>query len=227
VVRWLTEAKYFATLALSGERRHALPWLRSLSRGYLLDAPSPWINFEAIAAIRARLAPGMRVFEYGSGGSTLYWASCGAELVSVEHDPEWYEVVRGRLRPGARVDLRLVEPEPYDPRADGLDPTDPLAYTSSDAPFRGRTFRRYVTQIDAFPDGWFDLVLVDGRARPSCLRHAAPKVKPGGMLVLDNADRELYLARTGDTLGPFRRETHVGVGPLNPFRWRTDVYLKP
>jgi hypothetical protein len=226
VVRWLTDAKFLATIAVSGQRRHTLAWARSLAPGYLLDAPSPWITFDAIDAIRRRLREGMRVFEYGSGGSTLYWLRHGAKLCSIEHDAAWYELVRSRVPRGARVDYRLVEADPPAPAGEPLDPADPSAYASADAVFSGRTFRRYASQIDGFPDGSFDLILVDGRARPACLHHAAPKVRCGGLLVLDNADRAYYLARTGADLAGFEREIHAGVGPLNRAPWRTDVYVR-
>jgi hypothetical protein len=226
VVQWLTDAKFLAAIAVSGQRRHTLSWARSLAPGYLLDTPSPWITFDAIEAIGRRLRAGMRVFEYGSGGSTLYWLRCGAELVSVEHDAAWFELVRSRLPRAARIDYRLVEADPPAPAPAPLDPADPAAYGSAHDAFQGRTFRRYASQIDAFPEGAFDLVLVDGRARPSCLRHAAPKVRRGGLLVLDNADRDYYLARTGPDLAGFIREVHTGVGPLNRAPWRTDVYVR-
>lgn len=49
--------------------------------------------------------------------------------------------------------------------------------------------------IKKFPDNYFDIVLVDGRSRPSCLFHSLNKVKKGGLLVLDNAEREYYLCK--------------------------------
>jgi hypothetical protein len=225
--RWVVDLRYLATiLGTPGQARHALGWLRSRTPGYLLRAPSPWITFDAIETLRSRMHDGMRVFEYGSGGSTLFWLRWRVELCSVEHDPDWYEIVRRKLPAGVPVDYRLVAPEPFAQENLLLDPADPLAYASADAAFRGRTFRRYAAQIDDFPDGHFDVVLVDGRARPACIRHAAPKVKPGGVLVLDNADRDYYSARLGDTLRRFAQQRHPGVGPQDPALWRTDVYLR-
>ena len=42
------------------------------------------------------------------------------------------------------------------------------------------------------PDASLDLVVVDGRARVECARRAMPKVKPGGLLLLDDTSRERY-----------------------------------
>ena len=41
--------------------------------------------------------------------------------------------------------------------------------------------------------GMFDYISVDGRARMHCLVRALPLLKPeGGILLLDNSERELY-----------------------------------
>ena len=50
----------------------------------------------------------------------------------------------------------------------------------------------YVHAIDAEPDASFDVIAVDGRKRVPCLLQAIRKVKPGGLLVLDDAQRERY-----------------------------------
>jgi hypothetical protein len=52
----------------------------------------------------------------------------------------------------------------------------------------GTTVHEYVQAIDVHPDHIFDLVLVDGRARTECIRHAIPKIKPGAYLMLDNSN---------------------------------------
>jgi hypothetical protein len=33
----------------------------------------------------------MSIFEYGSGGSTTWWANLVSQVVSVEHDREWFQ----------------------------------------------------------------------------------------------------------------------------------------
>jgi hypothetical protein len=48
--------------------------------------------------------------------------------------------------------------------------------------------QEYVAAIDGFADASFDVVIVDGLHRGDCLRRGAPKVKPGGLLILDDTD---------------------------------------
>lgn len=209
------------------QRRHTLRWIASAVPGYLLRRPSPWITFDAIDHLDRRIRPGWRVFEYGSGGSTLYWLSRGAECVSVEHDADWHARLRLRLPAGARIEYRLVPPAPADGGDTAADQDDPAAYRSSWEAYRGQSFRAYASQIDEFPAGHFDLVVVDGRARPSCIRHAVPKVRPGGILLVDNADRSRYFRHTGRELAEgFRRLSFPGVCPAMAHSSRTDLFVR-
>jgi hypothetical protein len=212
------------------QRRHAIRWLKSLRKDYLLNEPSPWITFDAIDFLtdfihkqEPRTGP-VRVFEYGSGGSTLFWQRHGARCVSIEHDATWFDVVRSRID-ATRVDYRLITPRPSETSGE-RDPADPTAYASGDAACRAYDFRDYATAISTFPDQHFAIVLVDGRARPSCVMHAAPKVRPGGVLVLDNAEHEYYTRKARVYLEGFRRIELTGVLPSSLSFTRTDVYIR-
>jgi tRNA A58 N-methylase Trm61 len=151
--------------------------------------------FSATAWLDRTLKPDSKVFEYGSGGSTLYFAKRVREVVSVEHEPAWYERVRSELERQrlGNVTYTLIE-SAVDPSFDRNRIADPLAYMSDDDKSAGRSFRAYARAIDQYPDGYFDLVVVDGRARPSCLMHAIQKVRLGGTLLLDQSERPYYLA---------------------------------
>lgn len=84
----------------------------------------------------------------------------------------------------------------------------------------------YVSQIDAFADASFDVVLIDGRARPACICHSVAKVKPGGMLILDNSDRAYYLAQTRPWLQDYTGLTFSGAVPHDPVFAQTTIFFK-
>jgi len=158
-----------------------------------VDDRLPWISFYAIGFLERIVRPDMRVFEYGSGGSTLFWADRVKEVVSVEHDRRWFNKLQEAIRRERIGNVRyiLAEPEP-DADNGGKDISDPAAYVSDDPHYAGMNFERYVRTIDEYPEGYFDIVVVDGRARPSCIAHAKAKVKPGGRLIIDNTERPYY-----------------------------------
>lgn len=154
----------------------------------------------------------------------MFWMKLGARCTSVEHDPAWHAAVSRRLPDGSQVDYRLVQPEVL--TGEDTDPSDPLAYGTADAALRRRTFRRYVSQIDEFPDGHFDVVLIDGRSRPSCVMHGASKVKTGGLLIVDNSEIEYYLARSRAFLQGYTERAFHGVIPSLHHRTCTSVFVK-
>ena len=55
--------------------------------------PIPWCTYSFIKFIEPRLKKDFKVFEYGSGNSTLWYAKRVAEITSVENDFGWYNSV--------------------------------------------------------------------------------------------------------------------------------------
>jgi hypothetical protein len=184
----------------------------------------PWVTFAAIDWLEEMLRPADRVFEWGSGGSTLFFARRAGHVVSIEHDRAWSEAVEAARSPFAHVERRLVEPEL-------AAPTDPR-FASGARNWKGRDFSAYVAAIEGEADESLDLVLVDGRARPACLEAAMPKIKPGGWVVLDNANYPRYtgeLARL--RAGPlrfWRTRDLSGAGPYSRTpAWTTMAWRRP
>jgi predicted O-methyltransferase YrrM len=208
-VRWLPA--YLASLQPGGGTR---------------SRPIPWMPFAAIDWLRATLRREMSVFEWGSGSSTLFLAPRVGRIVSVEHDPSWHTEVAAWLREHAieNCEQLLVAPDPLPEGSPQEYRAD--AYTSADEASRGLSFERYVRAIDGAADGSFDLVIVDGRARPSCVAHGMSKVRPGGHLVLDDSDRPDY-AEAVERLSGWRRRDFVGMAPGHGVLRQTSAWQRP
>jgi hypothetical protein len=187
----------------------------------------PWVTFSAIEFMENYLKDGMKVFEFGGGGSTLFFARKAKELVTVEHDPEWFSALTDKMKTNTNVTWKsyLVLPEPA--VAGVLDPSDPTHYSSEDEKFSKKTFRAYASVIDQFPDDYFDLVVVDGRSRPSCTMHSLRKVRPGGLLLIDNADRQYYFKNVNHLLGNFNLVCNdFGPVPYYNFFSQSNIYQR-
>lgn len=52
--------------------------------------PLPWYTYPAIFFLTRRIKREMRVFEYGSGNSTLWWANRVTAVTSCEHHAGWF-----------------------------------------------------------------------------------------------------------------------------------------
>jgi hypothetical protein len=169
-------------------------WKKSMQPGKSpLDDGMPWMTFDAINFLKNYLEKKMKVFEYGSGGSSVFFSKLVGEVISVEHDEEWLNSVKGAIN---NLELRnwkgiLIKPEEI-PRFTNSDPSNPDEYSTSDNTFKRYSFEKYVKAIDNFPDEYFHLIVIDGRSRPSCIKHSIRKLKHGGLVVVDNADRKVY-----------------------------------
>ncbi|MHB8464490.1 MAG: O-methyltransferase [Acidimicrobiales bacterium] len=91
-------------------------YLRAARDGLSVDrtgSPVPWYTFPAVEFLSGLDFSGRRVFEYGSGGSTLWWAARAGEVVAVENDPGWYERVRPQLDSQRVTYVLATERDPY------------------------------------------------------------------------------------------------------------------
>ena len=123
---------------------------------------------DEIKAIESLLEPTWHVLEYGSGGSTTWFAERVARVTSIEHNQQWAATL---TQLPANVDLRVVPPEwPLKKR---LSAAKPGQFTS------------YVAAADDIAPNF---VLVDGRARvPSAKRWSSDAI-----VVLHDAKRRRY-----------------------------------
>jgi hypothetical protein len=190
----------------------------------------PWITFRSRAFLAKIINRRSCIFEYGSGGSSLYFAKRVGQITSVEHDPLWFAKLKHVIEEKGIVNWQgyLVEPEPL-PNHQLLDPSDPYAYASADDRFANLSFKHYVTTIDDFPTSSLDFISVDGRARPSCILHAMPRLKKGGYLMLDNSDRDYYMSHflKNGFYSTFKKTfDNYGPGPYNSIFWRTTIWQK-
>lgn len=65
--------------------------------------PIPWYTYSAKSFLEPRLTRKLKVFEFGCGNSTLWYAARVARVDAVEHDPGWVERMQVRLPANARV----------------------------------------------------------------------------------------------------------------------------
>lgn len=160
----------------------------------------PWFVHEAIIKLEELIEPGWRAFEWGSGSSTLWLAVDlkADSVVSLEHDREWYEQTQAELE---RYFVDNVE----------------LVHAGLGGPYAG--------YINNYPAAHFDLILVDGRERAACLANAIARLKPGGIMVLDNSEREQYQWAVKLLAGWQRWEFASRGGGYAG--WTTTIWRKP
>jgi hypothetical protein len=133
----------------------------------------PWISQGAVRFCDIALKSTDTALEWGSGRSTKWFAIRVGKLLSVEFDSAWYQKVSADLASFPNAQCRFV----------------PLEHT----PDEGTTAHyaripAYVAVADEFADESLDFVVVDGHYRQACILRVLPKLKPQGMLLVDNTD---------------------------------------
>ncbi len=147
-----------------------------------LDDGIPWLSKSAVSFLNTNINSINRVFEYGSGASTIYFANKGVKLVSIEHNREWFEIVKKRIEGFSKnIELKLYEPKI------SLNNSSITSYKDTD--YKGYDYTEYSQAILQYPDNYFDLILIDGRVRLECLKNSMNKLKKFGILIFDNSDR--------------------------------------
>lgn len=81
-------------------------------------------------------------------------------------------------------------------------------------------FAAYCDTILDYPSESFDFVCVDGRARVECAINALDRLKPGGVLILDNSERAKYRSLFAVLAAWPRLSFANGV-------WETTIFRKP
>lgn len=177
-----------------------------------LDRAEPWFCYSAIRHLKKVVKPETRVFEYGSGGSTLFYAKHCAKVVTAEHDAEWGQLVQKTLDEQKISNVTLLSVT--EQKAETPEEADQLeGYGSEYQHYAGSSFKNYVNTLLDYPKHEFDLIIVDGRSRCAGMRTAVERIAPGGMIIVDNAERPRY-QEMEDRIFAGRWHLHRSCGPV-------------
>lgn len=185
---------------------------RCLAHNVLNGTPTielelPWFSYAAIDFLEKFTKPHMEVFEYGSGGSTLFFARRAKSVLAVEDNETWFRYMTRKLQQKELTNV-TVKLCPFD-----------IYHTEH---FEQNPYFR------ALPEGPFDIILVDGSEdngspiRPKCFARAEKSIRKGGIIVVDDSWRypELRLHHHAHCC-----RTYESVGPCRPGVTSTDVFF--
>lgn len=193
---------------------HALKWLANRLDGKTpIDMAVPWFSYTAIEALEAYVRPDAKVFEWGAGGSTIFFASRGCFVTTVESDALWAQRVTDSLaslpaNTRSHVTLDVI-------------PAGPGNKVENS---------RYLERV--LEGGPWDIVVIDGLERSflgrmdcvSVLEKHRDVLHDRTCIVLDDAWRPEY-SDAGMKLAGLRRTRLWGLGPS---RWgvtATDFFF--
>jgi predicted O-methyltransferase YrrM len=126
----------------------------------------PWLTPDAVRLLVSMLRRSDRGAEFGSGRSTIWIAERVGHLTSVEHDKVWYDEVSANLRDRRIANVTYI-----------FAPQD-----------QSEELGEYARTALAFENATLDFALVDGLYREHVSKLIIPKIRPGGLLIIDNVN---------------------------------------
>ena len=122
----------------------------------------PWWTESSIKMVQAVLKPSWRVYEFGSGGSTVWLAQKVNRVRSIEDNHHWLVKVKEEIAARNICNVDVV--------------------------YRDITMGDYMHDILSFPDESFNLIIVDNNfRRVEAFEKAVARVKRGGFILLDDS----------------------------------------
>ena len=160
--------------------------------------PIPWITYASLHFISQKLEnTTFKVFEYGSGNSTLWFSERVQHMVSVEHDTTYYDIVKSKIQSRSNVTYILADIE-----------------------------NDYSKKVLDYKNE-FDIIIIDGRDRITCTKNSLHALKENGIIIWDNSDRKKYqeaydfLKDKG-----FKKIDFKGLGPIGHIEWQTSIFYR-
>jgi len=182
-----------------------------LCRKSAIELALPWMSWKAIDFLESYVQPGLRVFEWGGGGSTLFFSRRGCHVTTVESNEKWLQVINASRQQGnageGSMAIRFIPAETQAPEK----------------------IAEYIHSVNEGAP--WDIVIVDGLersylSRMDCLREVPGMVKKGGLLIVDDSYRALY-REIPDILHGWKREVFRGLGSARLGVTQTDIYHAP
>lgn len=130
----------------------------------------PWITPKAIQYLN-KYFEGINfkgnLFEWGAGKSTIWFARKNYSVISVENSEKWFNIISKKLEEKNIKNASII--------------------------LRNDNPKVYVDEIKKHPDNFFDSIVIDGIERANCAIQAIPKLKLGGVLIIDDIHRYLSI----------------------------------
>lgn len=175
-----------------------LGWFNSFKSGNPVDKannPIPWFTYPAVEFLTERLNNTMKVFEFGSGNSTLFFAERANQIISVEHNKDWYNKISKQSPANSKI-----------------------IYAKAD-------HSNEYLDVLKMSNQKFNIIIVDGIYRNECLIESISYLSENGVIILDDSERLEYSEGINRILdNQFKRIDFWGISPGYLYRKATTIF---
>ena len=145
-------------------------WINSLKEGLSLDENGqeiPWMSYSAIEFLKKYVNKRQKIFEFGSGSSTLFFAKNCQEVTSLETNKFWQNIIKKRLEDKNLDNSKIYLME------DGLD---------------NQNYEIFLHKLKKK----FDIIIIDSIKRYKCSINILDFLNKDGIIILDDSERKNY-----------------------------------
>ncbi len=167
VIKLIFEPRLLRTLLFSSHNGYLVDtgWISSFLKKEPLDkfgVPIPWLTYPVISFLSERLNKDLKIFEYGSGNSTIYYSKIVNKVIAVEHNKEWYKKIMRKLSTNSEIIFTNLD---YDDI--------------------------YCRTIKGTNEN-FNIIIIDAEDRVNCIKNCLNNISENGVIILDDSEREEY-----------------------------------
>ena len=191
---------------------YVFPYLKySISSKNPLELELPWWTFKSIKMLTSHLNRKQKIFEWGSGGSTLYLSKYVKKVTSVENNLTWTKKVNSHLKKQNINNVEILQKE--------------IDFQSPES-FKGSPYGQSIKST-------FDIIVVDGEdqfgaeskwsVREACFSISQNFIRQnGGIIIVDDSWRYPEILNLSKAKGVIHTES---VGPCRRGVTSTDLHF--
>lgn len=168
----------------------------------------PWFTNSFLKELAKWDISNWDIFEWGSGYSTLWFSQNCKNLTTIEHSLEWGKAVQASLDKLniKNVSLKIRKGSKQEDIGDnGLETS-------------------YVEAIEE-ENKKYDCIIIDGIHRNDCAFKAIKHIKPGGIIILDNADQKTIGLNSTPTFELLKQYELKSYPQKNHADWKTVYWI--
>jgi hypothetical protein len=156
-------------------------WYLSVKKKKPLDKDGnaiPWFTYASIDFLKNRIQKTHHIFEYGSGGSSIWFSKHAQSVDSVEHHEGWYNKIIQLAKPLPNLKVSLVQLKKNHQSLEYAI----LAFIRDD---EGNN--NYINHVNT-TEKKYHIVIIDGLFRNDCLVACLSNLTKDGIIILDNTN---------------------------------------
>lgn len=205
-------------LIKSQYQQNQIGWQKSFLEGLSQDEQGsalPWMTYPFIEFITKTLQPNHRIFEFGSGSSTLFFAKKVEKVIALESDKKWHEIMRRKLSEANVKNVELILME------DALENSEYENFVKNHTKQKTEDSIKNLSEQEAsdsfigdLASQKFDFIIIDSLKRFACAQNSIAALKPDGAIILDDSERPNYkkIFDFFDNRG-FKKQDFFGIAP--------------